>query len=64
MEETITNLDSYVNGYKVVSSDEKTVTLEDGVTVEKAKCEYVGRLSESGATLYHCDDLREEGDQL
>ncbi len=53
---TYTNLDSYVNGLKVVSSTHSTVTLKNGVTIDKAKCRYISVDTLAGATYYRYDD--------
>lgn len=53
---TVTNLDSYVNEYKVVDSDSTTVTLENGVTVEKRLCRFISFDQVAGATYYRYDE--------
>lgn len=52
-----TNFDSYVNGYKVVDSDQTTITLENGNKVEKNKCKYISTDHVAGITYYqHQED--------
>lgn len=53
---TVTNLDSYVNGYKVVDSDLTTVTLENGVTIAKRHCRFISADVVAGATYYRYDE--------
>lgn len=55
MGDTYTNLDSYVNGFKVVSSDAKTVTLENGTVLEKEKCKFVNQNPVRGEMYYNYD---------
>lgn len=49
---TVTNFDSYVNGFKVVSSTATTVTLENDVEIDKTKCRWVSTDIEGAATYY------------
>jgi len=56
MSETVTNLDTYVNGIKVVSSDDTTLTLVHGVTIEKKNCKYVSSDLHVGATYYRYEE--------
>lgn len=51
---TITNLETYVSGYKVVDSSATTVTLENGTEIDKAKCRWLS--SSRGASYYHYED--------
>jgi hypothetical protein len=53
---TVTNLDSYVNGYKVVANDATTVTLENGSVVKRSNCRYVSFDPVLGATYYRYED--------
>ncbi len=52
MAETVTNLDTYVNGIKVVSNNQDTVTLVHGVTIKKKNCKYISTDLYVGATYY------------
>lgn len=53
---TTTNLESYVDGIKVVSSTHTTVTLENGVTLAKHHCKFVRVDLAGGATYYRCTE--------
>ena len=53
MVEPVTTLDTYVNGIEVVSSDHDTITLSNGVTIEKKHCKYVSSDLHTGATYCH-----------
>lgn len=53
---TVTNLDTYVNGFKVVSSTATTATLENGVTIDKSKCRWISVDLVAGATYYHYEE--------
>ncbi len=56
MTDTQTNLKSYVNKLKVVSSTRTTVTLEDGSTVERHKCKWDGVDVNHGITYYRYEE--------
>jgi len=53
MPDTITNLDTYVNGIKVLSSDNETLTLVNSVVIKKKNCKYISSDLHAGATYYH-----------
>lgn len=52
MRGTVTNLDSYVDGEKVVCSDATTVTLESGIVLKKERCQFVFMDLGVGTTYY------------
>lgn len=53
---TYTNYVSYVNGYKVTKVDSTTVTLENGLVVNKSQCRYVSADHVKGATYYRYEE--------